>query len=131
MIELSEGQSLRVHCVFTHRGAAYSGAKIHAAIGNRSTLWGFDEIVSGNSQPLSFPYAATARQYGEDVILGPIKVGTLFGAIRLGTYEIEVKLTDIPGADIFWIGPNEDIVIVEAPVAPAEFANLTVSYSKV
>ena len=122
MVLLKYGDSLRLECKFEHIGAAFVGAKIRAAIGNKGFL-GFDEIlhsevsVGGIKDDLNW-------------VLYQIPLGILITtSISPGKYEVYAKLMSIPGPDIFWYGPADDIQI-EAPIGEAEFQNLTVSYSK-
>lgn len=119
MVQLTYGDKLRFNCSFQHRGAAYSGAKLHAAIGNKSVL-GFDEILSNEISVSGIIYDATWQTYTVSVEI------SIMSAIQGGSYEAYVKLMSIPGGDIFWYGPLDDIVITGA----AEFANLAVTYQK-
>jgi len=119
MVQLAYGDTLRFTCSFQHRGAAYSGAKLRAAIGNKSIL-GFDEILWKEITVSGIIFDATWQTYTVPVDI-PIT-----SAIQGGSYEAYVKLMSIPGGDIFWYGPLDDIVITGA----VEFANLNVTYQK-
>jgi hypothetical protein len=123
MIQLNYGDKLRLLCTFQHKGAAYSGAKIHAAIGNKGAF-GFDEILWNE---------VTVNGIKDDVawynysITIDIPITT---AIQAGkSYTVYAKLMSIPGDDIFWEGPEKDIQIGE-PTGEALFQNLTVQYQK-
>lgn len=121
MVILKYGDSLKLLCKFEHIGAAYTGAKIRASIGQKIPF--FDEIlhnevsVGGIKEDASW----TLYQITVDILITT--------SISPGEYEVEVKLTNIPEGEIFWRGPDNDIVI-EAPIGEAEFQNLTVSYTK-
>ena len=120
MIELRAGDTLRFNCQFTHEGQAYSGAKLRCSVGVKNA-W-FNEKQFVESPSLNFPVDITPREYDEDVDM-VINIGKL----PAGTYEAEVKLMGIPGGDIFWYGPLNDITVIGAP---AEFSGLKVTYAK-
>lgn len=125
MVQLRSGQSLRFDCRFNHQGGPYSGAKLHAAIGNKGIT--FDEILNKESPSLSFSqYDATPTPYSEVVVIGPITVGSGGGKISAGRYEAYVKLMSIPGSDLFWYGPLDDIEVLSVE---AVFSNLQVTYT--
>jgi hypothetical protein len=127
MVTLKNGDKLRCVCRFQHRGQAYSGAKIRASIGKRGT-WGFTEVLKYEQAVGGIVDDTDWTQYEIPVDIPIQNIGTL--GVSAGTdYEVEVKLLAIPGPDIFWEGPANDITL-EAPVGEAEFQNLTVSYSK-
>ncbi len=125
MISLEQGQTLNMICRFSHRGKAWSSAKIRGSIGNKG-FFGFDEIlhreveVSGIGDDLDW----TQYQVVVDVAITE--------QIAAGSYEVEVKLLSIPGPDIFWSSPPDDVVIIggEEPLPSAEFQNLQVTYAK-
>lgn len=125
MVQLTYGDRLRFACSFQHRGAAYTGAKLRAAIGNKKDLVGvigwFDEILWTETTVTGIVYDANWQTYTVNV---DVNIGT---EIAGGNYESYVKLMSIPGGDIFWTGPLDDIVIVGA----AEFQSLSVAYTKV
>lgn len=124
MVQLNYGDKLRFTCSFQHRGAAYTGAKLRAVIGNKIGLPGglgwFDEILYSEITVSGIVYDATWQPY---TVAIDVMITT---AISGGTYEAYVKLMSIPGADIFWVGPLDDIVILGA----VEFQSLSVSYAK-
>lgn len=128
-VELRNGDTLRLTCDFQHKGKAISGVKIYAAIGKAGTLFGFDELQGYNGttivtgiidDPEWTTYRVTVDIPIKNIegFLGP-KAGSI--------YEVYAKTMSIPGADIFWYGPEDDITLV-APLGEAEFQNLTVSY---
>jgi len=119
MLQLQYGDKLRFSCSFQHRGAAYTGAKLHAAIGNKGTL-GFDEILNNEITVSGIVYDAIWQTYTITVDV------TITSGIASGAYDTMVKLMSIPGSDIYWYGTLDDIVIVGA----AEFQGLSVSYQK-
>ena len=127
MINLNYGEKLRFTCSFQHRGAAYTGAKLRAAIGNRKSIvlpnigW-FDEIVWSEVTVTGILADVNWTTYTKTV---DVSITT---ALNPGAYEAYVKLMSIPGADIFWEGPLDDIVIAGG-TEPA-FQNLTVTYTK-
>jgi hypothetical protein len=118
MIQLRQGQSLRFDCTFYHQGGPYSGAKLHCVIGNQAIT--FDEILWEDSPVLNFPnYDQQPAPYQETVLVPVTK------AISSGRYETYVKLMGIPGSDLFWYGPQDDIEIL---AEEAVFSNLNVVY---
>ena len=120
MIQLVYGDKLRFTCSFQHKGPAYTGAKLHAAIGNKGTF-GFDEILNNEISVSGIIFDATWQTYTVQIDI-PITTG-----INSGSYEAYVKLMSIPGGDIYWHGTPDDIVIVGV----SEFDNLSVTYKKV
>lgn len=136
MLTLKNGDRLKLVAIFQHRGAAFSGAQIYAALGKRSqpTLLfpqgQFDEKLVGRGSITGIIQDANWTNYTVDVIIPIINVGTLMFPAG-SDYEVYAKIVGIPGGDIFWYGPENDITL-EAPLAAgAEFANLNVTYSKV
>lgn len=121
MIQLNYGEKLRFTCSFQHRGEAYLGAKLRAAIGNKGAF-GFDEIVWSVVTITGILDDINWRTYTKTV---DVSITT---ALSPGAYEANVKLMSIPGADIYWEGPLDDIVI--AGGAEPEFQSLTVTYTK-
>lgn len=127
MIKLTNGDKLRCVCVFEHRGRAYSGAKIRASIGKRGT-WGFNEVLYFVQIVTGIIDDVDWTQYQIPVDIPIQNIGT--AGVSPGTdYEVEVKLMAIPGADIFWKGPENDITL-EVVAEEAEFQKLSVSYQK-
>lgn len=128
MVSLKEGDIIRFTAQFQHRGQAYTGANLYAAIG-QSVRTGFDPILY-NEIPIvgikADPQWELYRVTIDIQILGG------FGGISPGNYLAEVKISGIPGADIIWRGPENDIVIEEPPpeAEEAQFADLLVAYSK-
>lgn len=129
MIELRSGDKIRFSCTFRHQGAAYGGAKLRCSIGEKRNIWPYDfiERVSKESPTLSFPTDETSKSYTEVVTTDTIKVGG-FGGLEEGYYEVLVKLMGIPGADLYWDGPDNDIHAME--LGEALFTGLEVSYTK-
>ncbi len=120
MIQLNYGDKLRFTCSFQHKGAAYTGAKLHAAIGNKGTF-GFDEIINNEITVTGIINDSTWQNYTVTIDI------TITSVLAGGAYDTMVKLISIPGSDIYWYGALDDIVIAGA----AEFQNLSVSYAKV
>ena len=122
MVSLAVGDTLRFTCQYYHQGAAYSGAKLRAAIGHK-TSFVFDEILWAEAGPYSFPVDVNPKLY-QQVVSIPIT-----SSIGAGSdYEAYVKLLSIPGSDQFWYGPLNDITVVGGA---ATFSGLTVTYAKV
>jgi len=119
MIQLNYGDKLRFTCSFQHKGSAYTGAKLHAAIGNKGTF-GFDEIINNETTVTGIIYDAIWQTY--TVVIDVL----ITSAIAGGAYDTMVKLMSIPGSDIYWYGALGDIVIMGA----AEFQSLSVNYNK-
>jgi len=57
------------------------------------------------------------------------KYRTILESMEEGYYEVQVKLMGIPGDDLFWDGPTDDIHAIEEVEAPI-FDNLEVAYTK-
>ena len=123
MVQLNYGDRLRFSCSFQHRGVAYTGAKLHAAIGHGKGLI-FDEILNNEITISGIIYDAAWQRYTVTI---DIKITS---AIAGGSYEAYVKLMSIPGSDIFWYSPL-DAILIGGVVEKAEFENLSVSYQKV
>lgn len=121
MVNLNYGEKLRFTCSFQHRGAAFTGAKLRAAIGNKGAL-GFDEIIWSEVTVTGILADVSWITYTKTV---DVSITT---ALDPRVYEAYVKLINIPGSDIFWYGPLDDIVI--AGGGDAGFQNLTVTYIK-
>ena len=122
MVRLAVGDTLRFTCQFYHQGDAYSGAKLHAAIGHKGS-YGFDEILNADAGPYTFPVDINPKLYQEVVNI------LITNSIGAGAdYEAYVKLISIPGADQFWYGPTDDITILGGP---ATFSGLVVTYAKI
>jgi hypothetical protein len=122
MVSLAVGDKLRFTCQFYHQGAAYSGAKLRCSIGKKGTF-GFNEKLWAEGGPYSFPQDVNQRLYQQTVDV------TVTESTEPGSeYEAQVKLMGIPGDDLFWDGPANDITIVGAE---AVFSQLTVTYAKV
>ena len=122
MIQLQYGDKLRFTCSFQHKGAAYTGAKLHAAIGNKGTF-GFDEILNNEVTVTGILADVGWITYTKTIDI------TITTALDPSAYEAYVKLISIPGSDIYWYGTLDDIVI--AGGGDAEFQGLSVSYAKV
>ena len=125
MIQLNYGDKLKFTCSFQHRGAAFTGAKLYAAIGNKhdfpiGNLGWFDEILKNDTIVAGIVYDATWQTYTVTI---DVSITTVIAG---GNYESYVKMTEIPGSDIYWHGTLNDIVIVGG----AEFQGLNVSYQK-
>lgn len=128
-VELRNGDTLRLICDFKHKGKAITGIKIYAAIGKAGTLFGFDELSGFNGTTVvtgiqDDPEWTTYRVTVDIPISG---IDTFLGPSAGSIYEVYAKTMSIPGPDIFWYGPHDDITLV-APLGEAEFQNLTVSY---
>jgi hypothetical protein len=127
MLQLNYGDKIRFTCSFQHKGAAYTGAKLHAAIGNKKDILGvvgwFDEVVNNETTITGIVADSNWVNYTVTVDI------TITTALGPGAYESYVKLMSIPGSDIFWVGSLDEIVI--AGGGGAEFQNISVSYGKV
>lgn len=123
MVQLAVGDTLRFTCSFQHKGAAYTGAKLHAAIGTQTGAQtrNMNEILNKE-----ITITGIKDDYDWFTYTGIVDI-PVTSSISPGTYEAYVKLMSIPGSDIFWDGPADDIVIRAGVV---EFQNLEVSYSK-
>lgn len=128
MAILTNGDTLRLTCSFQHKGKAFTGAQIYAAIGKRDT-W-FNEVqgfvntttVTGIKDDVDW------TTYSVTVDIPIFNIGGIGGAVPGADYEVYAKMLNIPGADLYWYGPLNDITL-EA-VGAAEFRNLSVTYQK-
>jgi len=122
MVTVKTGDRLKFVCRFTHQGAAFSGAYIRVAIGQKGAV-SFDEALGHNvtSSSLSVLYDLVPTLYEVPLII------TIQSNLGPGKWEAYAKLTGIPGADLYWYGPIDDIIVEEAA---ALFSNLTVTYTK-
>jgi len=129
MVILNNGNTLRCLCRFEHIGAAYVGAKLYAAIGKKGIT--FDEIsgMNGTTIITNIQNDSDWQPYQVTVDIPIDNIGGVFGAKPGSDYEVMVKLMSIPGSDIYWYGPLNDITL-EGEAAEAEFKDLTVSYAK-
>jgi len=127
MVTLKNGDRLRCLCRFEHIGQAYSGAKICASIGKKG-LWGFNEVLKFEQAVGGIVDDVNWTKYEIPVDIPIQNIGTA-GVSPGSDYEVQVKLLAIPGPDIFWDGPPNDITL-QAPVGEAEFQKLNVSYAK-
>jgi len=132
MVELRNGDTLRLICSFQHKGKAISGAKIYAAIGKAGTVLGFDEIsgFNGTTEITGIKDDTDWTTYKVSVDIPIDGIDTWLGPNSGSEYEVYAKIKNIPGSDIFWYGPNDDITLVP-PAGEAEFQNLTVIYNAV
>jgi len=127
MIVLKDGDKLRLLCQFEHIGLAYTGAKIRAAIGKGGAL-GFKEYLKVEVPVSGIKADPTWTSYEITVDIPISGVGTL--GIPVGSdYEVYAKMLSIPGDDLFWYGPENDITLAVV-VQPADFQDLTVVYQK-
>jgi len=129
MIVLKNGDILRFTVSFYHQGKAFTGAKAYASIGKRDT-W-FNE-VSGMNGVITVTGIVDDKEptlYKVIVDVPISNIGGAFGAEPGPGYEAYVKLINIPGPDLYWYGPLNDISF-EAPLEEAEFSNLSATYAK-
>ena len=129
MVTLKNGDILRFLCSFQHKGAAWSGAKLYAAIGQKDTFFNEVQGMNGTTIITGIKDDPDWVTYQNTVDVPISNIGGTGGAVPGSMYEAYVKLISIPGADIFWYGPLNDITL-EAPIGVAEFRNLAVSYQK-
>lgn len=130
MVTLKNGDILRLNCSFYHRGAAFSGAKIYAAIGKKDTWFNEVQGMTGTTIVTGIVNDVDWTRYDVAVDIPIANIGGAFGAAPGSDYEAYAKLINIPGADIYWYGPLNDITLEAEAPPPAEFQNLTVSYQK-
>lgn len=129
MIILTNGDVLELSVTFQHRGEAFSGARVYGAIGKKGIT--FAEVQGMIDEYLVTGIVDDVDWTDYTVVLEiPIaNIGSIGGAVPGADYEVYVKLINIPGADIYWYGPLNDITL-EEPVGAAEFESLTVTYQK-
>lgn len=128
MLTLRNGDVLRLTTTFQHIGAAFTGARVYAALGKRAVLGGFDEKLVGQVNVTGIVNDISWTTYTVEVPIPIANIGTT-GFPGGSDYEVYAKLIGIPGGDILWFGPENDIIL-EAPVSAAAFANLSVTYVK-
>ncbi len=125
MVQLQQGNTLRFSGNFRHQGAAMTGVKARAAIGNKGTF-GFDEVLWVEVTLPSIPYHATATQVNFTLDMVIPAIGG-YGNPEPGIYEAYAKVYTST-QEIFWYGTLDDIELVSGG---ATISNLSVSYSKV
>ena len=121
MVTLTIGQTLKVTATFQYSGPGFSGYVVRAAICHKTATW--DEILYRQTSPLSVPSTPTLLLYTVPVGLLDIVITS---AISPGLYELYAKMLSLPGTDLFWYGPLDDIQIVGVQV----FQSLAVTYVK-
>ena len=126
MIILKNGDILRLRCTFQHKGVAYSGAKIYAAIGHKGTAFSEVSGMNGTTVITGIREDADWADYVVNVDIPISNIGGAFGAAPGSDYEVYAKMVSIPGTDIYWYGPLNDITLS----SPVEFQNLNVTYQK-
>jgi len=126
MLQLNYGDKIRFTCSFQHKGPAYTGAKLHAAIGTIRGIWPHDfiELLQNEVTVTGIVAESDWMPYTKTIDI------TITTALAPASYEAYVKLMSIPGDDIFWDGPENDIVVAGGS-GDALFQNLSVSYAKV
>lgn len=127
MVELRNGDTLRCACTFQHKGKAYSGAKVYVAIGKKGSI-SFNEAGSLHQQATITGIKDDAQwtSYAVEVNISISGIGGLTGISPGTDYELYGKLISIPGSDIYWEGPLDDISLLE----DSGFSGLSVQYSK-
>ena len=126
-LQLSNGDTLRFHCVFTHEGVAYNQANLYVAlgvtgIGFLEKLWAWVPIGGIGDDP-------EPTQYQLDVDLPIQSIGTFNFAAGPG-YELYAKIMQTPHGDVFWFS-DPDVIELLGDVGDAVFANFNVTYAKV
>jgi len=130
MVTLKNGDILTVTCEFQHKGEAFSGAKVYATVGKADTLIErFEELqgYNGTTTITGIKNDEDWTTYQVTVDVSIQNIGGFLGPKPGSIYEIYVKLIGIPGPDIFWYGPHDDINL---ETGEAAFQNLSVSYAK-
>lgn len=129
MVTLTNGESLTLTVRFEHRGKAYEGARVYAAIGKKNI--GFAEVQGfiAETTVAAILDDVDWTTYSVTLDILAFNIGGAGGAVPGSDYEVYVKLINIPGPDIYWYGVLNDIHL-EAPVGEAEFRELTVTYQK-
>lgn len=128
MVTLKNGDTLRLQCRFQHKGAAFTSGRLYGAIGKKAVIGGFDEKLVGYITVSGIKDDVDWTTYTVSVDIQIRNIGTT-GLPAGSDYECYVKFDHIPGADLIWYGPDNDITL-EAPLEEAEFQDLTVSYAK-
>ena len=124
MINLTNGDTLRLVLAFQHIGAAFTGARLYAAIGKKGLT--FDEKIPQWLDLYNIVVDANWRVYSYQMDIPIANIGTI--GFPAGTYEVYAKLTGIPGADLYWYGPLNDLNL--QVVVAAQFKDLQVAYQK-
>jgi len=130
MLTLQNGDILNITCAFQHKGEAYNTGRLYAAIGKRAVIGGFDEKLVNYITVAGILDDPDWTDYSVNLAI-PIKnIGTI-GLAPGSDYEVYVKMDNIPGAVLYWFGPENDINLEGGvPSIPTEFQNLSVSYAK-
>lgn len=120
MVTKTIGETLVVTAKFNYSGPGFSGYKVRAAIGEKGVF--FNEILFRETAALSVPSTPTLTLY--TVPAGLLDI-VITSGISPGLYELYAKMIGLPGADLYYYGPLDDIEIIGAQV----FQNLVVTYA--
>lgn len=120
MLEMNIGDNLVFDLEFEYQGTYYTLAKIRTSIGKR-TAGIFDELVY-KEHSLIVPKTPSWEPFSKRVLM---EITTKLQ--RGETYDIEVKLRNAPGAELWKL--DNAIHIIEV-VPEVEFRNLVVTIKK-
>jgi len=110
VLQLQVGDTCRVMVYFDYAGPGYTGARLYAAIGIRGAT--FAEKVAGYVTLSPIPSSPVKTTYSANVDI-PITT-----AIQLGTgYDMYVKMTNLPGPDLYNYVNDVISIVEEAPPA--------------
>jgi hypothetical protein len=123
MVQLKAGvNSLHCVCAFNYSGPGYTAGKIRCVIGHKVLgVWVEDFLNAVPDTPFSVPNTPTTAPFTVLVNI-PIPLSA-----NGGLYSFYAKMTGIPGADLYYYGPENDIEVLGQE---SVFSNLAVTYSK-
>ncbi len=131
---LRDGSKVSFEYSFTHVGEACPGAGIHVAIGYKRTILGvtnFEEVFAGNVAAPTIVATSTPKVYSGivDLQLGSNVVleWTANGLLLSNLGQAYMKLTGIPGADVFVWGPVGEFQVVQNATFSGFSFNTTVA----
>jgi hypothetical protein len=133
MLQLINGQNLKVTVTVSHIGQAYNSAVLYASIWKRTTLDPHNEIQGLNSGvvPLTgIQNDVALYDYSKTLTIPISNVGGAGGATPGQYYGVYVKLYNLPSgqADMYWYGTENDIDL--QPLGVGTFSDLRVTYTK-
>ena len=127
MITLINGDVLVLSVTFQHKGEAFTGARVYGAIGKNGLTFAEVQGLIGETIITGIVNDVDWTGYNVTIDIPIANIGGIGGAVPGADYEVYVKMINVPGADIYWYGPLDDITL---EVEDAKFQELTVTYQK-
>jgi len=127
MITLINGNTLVLNVTFQHKGKAFDGAILYGAIGKKGITFAEVQGFIDALDVIGINDDVNWTNYTRTLEIPIFNIGGAGGAVPGADYEVYVKMINIPGADIYWYGPLNDITL---EAEEAKFQSLTVTYQK-